>query len=81
MTALPSLNPHVKFTDIRCANGDVSLTWQGGKIARQVLEQAADLAGPWSPIFTNQTPTPITNSISIPASDGISQYFRIRVGQ
>ncbi len=79
MSALPSLYPAVKFTDIQYANGNVSLTWQGGQLVRQVVEQATDLGGPWTPVFTNQPPTPITNSINIPSAD--ATFFRIRVGQ
>jgi hypothetical protein len=81
MTPLPSLNPAIKFTSIQVANGTVGLTWTGGQVAQQVLEQASDLSGPWTPAFTNQPPTPVTNSISIPASGANSSYFRIRVGQ
>jgi hypothetical protein len=81
LNALPALNPPVKFTNIQFANSNVSLTWQGGQVAQQTVEQAADLSGPWTPVFTNQPPTPITNSIGVPASGGTSQYFRIRVGQ
>jgi 1,4-alpha-glucan branching enzyme len=81
MTALPSLNPSVKFTNIQSGNGNVSLTWQGGQVAQQIIEQAADLLGPWTPVFTNQPPTPITNSINIPAPDPSASYFRIRMSQ
>jgi 1,4-alpha-glucan branching enzyme len=81
LNALPSLNPPVKFTNIQFASGNVGLTWTGGQVAQQVLEQATDLSGPWMPVFTNQPPTPVTNSISLPASSGTSQYFRIQLGQ
>jgi 1,4-alpha-glucan branching enzyme len=81
MTPLPSLNPAIKFTSIQVANGTVGLTWTGGQVAQQVLEQASDLSGLWTPVFTNQPPTPVTNSITIPASGANSSYFRIRVGQ
>ena len=80
MTPLPSLFPAIKFTNIQFANGNVGLTWTGGQVAQQVLEQAADLSGPWTPVFTNQPPTPVTNSISIPSSGANSGYFRIRQG-
>jgi 1,4-alpha-glucan branching enzyme len=79
MNALPSLFPDIKFTDIQFANGNVSLNWTGGQVAQQILEQATDLSGPWTPVFTNQPPTPVTNSISIPSSNASSRYFRIRV--
>jgi 1,4-alpha-glucan branching enzyme len=80
MSALPSLLPAVKFTDIQVASGNVSLTWKGGQVARQVIEQATDVSGPWTPVFTNQPPTPITNSITIPVPDPTASYFRICVG-
>jgi hypothetical protein len=79
MTAPPSLSPPIKFTNIQFANGNVGLTWTGGQVAQQVLEQAPDLSGLWTPVFTNQPPTPVTNSISIPSSGATSAYFRIRV--
>jgi len=79
--ALPSLLQKVKITNIQYANGNVGLTWTGGQVAQQVVEEATDLGGPWSPVFTNQPPTPVTNSISLPSSAGSSRYFRIRVGQ
>jgi 1,4-alpha-glucan branching enzyme len=78
---LPSLLPPVKFTDIEFTNGSVSLTWTGGQVSQQVLEQAADLSGAWAPVFTNQPPTPVINTITIPSPDPVSRYFRIRVGQ
>src|SRR5882762_1811381 len=80
MTPLPSLNPAIKFTNIQVANSNVGLTWTGGQVTQQVVEQATDLSGPWTPVFTNQPPTPITNSISIPLSGANSGYFRIRQG-
>jgi 1,4-alpha-glucan branching enzyme len=80
LDALPSLNPAIKFTNIQFASDNVGLTWTGGQVAQQILEQATDLSGPWTPVFTNQPPTPITNSISIPSSAANSDYFRIRQG-
>jgi len=79
--ALPSLLQKVKITNIQYANGNVGLTWTGGQVAQQVVEEATDLEGPWSPVFTNQPPTPVTNSIGLPSTGGSSRYFRIRVGQ
>src|SRR5262249_52369833 len=61
MNPLPALYPSVKFTNIQFANGNVSLTWTGGQVAQQILEQATDLSGQWTPLFTNQPPTPTTN--------------------
>ncbi len=74
-----SVSSAPKFTNIQIANGNVSLNWTGPRSARQVVEQAGDLNGPWSPVFTNQPPTAITNSISIPTSATTSQFFRIRM--
>jgi len=81
MNALPLLFPDIKFTDIQIANGNVRLTWTGGQAAKQIVEQATDLSGPWTSLFTNQPPTPVTNSINIPSPDATSRYFRIRTGQ
>jgi 1,4-alpha-glucan branching enzyme len=80
MTPLPSLFPAIKFTNVQFANGSVGLTWTGGQVAQQILEQSSDLPGPWIPVFTNQPPTPITNSISVQSSGAISGYYRIRQG-
>lgn len=81
LNPLPSLLPPVNFTDIELANGNVSLTWTGGQVAQQVLEEATDLLGPWTAVFTNQPPTSVTNSINLPSPAATSLYFRIRVGQ
>lgn len=68
----------LKFTDIQVGGGNIKLSWQGGQTARQVIQQAVDLTGVWTPLFTNQPPTPISNSISIPISS--ARFFRIQVG-
>jgi 1,4-alpha-glucan branching enzyme len=73
-----SVSSPPKFTNIQTANGNVSLSWTGPP-SPQVIEQAADLNGPWTPVFTNQPPAPTTNSISISGSGASSQFFRIRI--
>ena len=75
LNAAPSLLPPVKFTNIQNGSGNVNLTWTGGQVAQQIVEQAANLAGPWTPVFTNQPPTAVTNSISIPALEPASSYY------
>lgn len=74
-----SVSSAPKFTNIQIGSGNVSLNWTGPHSARQIVEEAGDLNGPWSPVFTNQPPTPITNSISVPTSATTSQFFRIRM--
>lgn len=73
-----SVSSPPKFTNVKVANGNVSLNWTGPHSARQVVEEAANLIGPWSPVFTNQPPTPIANSISVMTSAN-SEFFRIRM--
>ncbi len=67
----------LRFTKVGLANGNLTLTWQGGQSARQILQQASDLNGPWSSVFTNQPPTSVTNSLTIPAT--VARHFRIQV--
>lgn len=70
----------LKITDLQVASGNATLTWQGGSSARQIVQHAADLSGTWTGIFTNQPPTPITNSMVVPAPGSGSRFFRIQVG-
>jgi 1,4-alpha-glucan branching enzyme len=69
----------LKFTDIKGVGGNLTLNWIGGQSARQIVQQADDLSGTWNSVFTNQPPTPVTNSITIPMPVSDSHYFRIQV--
>ena len=70
-------SPVLKFTDIRVQGGQVILSWKGGQAVRQILKQASQLSGPWNAIFTNNPPTAITNSITIPQPVSSTSLFRI----
>lgn len=76
-TAPNSPGSVLRFTDIQFTGTNINLSWQGGQAARQVVQQAATLGGTWTPVFTNQPPTAITNSIIVPAT--ASRFFRIQV--
>ena len=52
-----------------------TLLWTGGTRARQWLERTDALIAPdWQPVWTNPPPTPVTNSLPLPA-DG---FYRLR---
>jgi 1,4-alpha-glucan branching enzyme len=70
----------LKFIDIQLTSTNAVLTWKGGQSVRQLIQQTADLNGPWNPMFTNVPPTPITNSLTVPMPASESRYFRIQVG-
>ena len=69
----------LKFTDIQPTGGNVTLRWTGGQTVRQLIQQAGNLSGPWTPIHTNNPPTAITNSLTISNAVASPRYFRIQV--
>jgi len=73
-----AVNSVLKFTDIQVTGGNIGLSWKGGQSVRQVVQQAASLDSVWNAIYTNQPPTAVSNSITIPAST--ARFFRIQVG-
>jgi len=77
-TAPNSPGSVLKFTNIQVTNGNLSLQWQGGQSVQQVIQQADEAAGPWTSIFTNQPPTSVTNSTTIPLPP-MARLFRIQV--
>lgn len=58
----------LSFLAMRLESSRPLLTWKGGREARQYLERCLALDTPfappplWVPVFTNQPPTPVTNS-------------------
>jgi hypothetical protein len=59
----------------------VVLSWRGGVRARQLLEtteQPVPAAGDWQVIWTNEPPTPVTNTLS-PSLPGNRRYYRLRI--
>jgi 1,4-alpha-glucan branching enzyme len=69
----------LKFTDIQSAGTNVTLRWIGGQSVRQVVQQAGNATGPWSPIFTNPPPTAITNSLTISNAVNSARFYRLQV--
>jgi 1,4-alpha-glucan branching enzyme len=74
-TALPSL----QFSDIHATGTNMVMSWKGGPTARQIVQQATNLNGPWISIYTNQPPTAVSNSIALPISTGVAKFFRIQL--
>jgi 1,4-alpha-glucan branching enzyme len=71
----------LKITDIRVENGNVVLSWKGGQSVRQILKRAGQLTGTWTALYTNQPPTAISNSVTIPGPISSSTFFRIETGR
>jgi 1,4-alpha-glucan branching enzyme len=69
----------LKFINIQTGNGQIILNWKGGQAARQILKQASQPGGPWTAIYTNNPPTTITNSRTIPLPVSSISFFRIEV--
>jgi hypothetical protein len=72
-------NSVLKFIGGKVNNFGFNLSWQGGQTARQVLMQSTNLGATWKAIYTNQPPTPITNSINVPMSGGSASFYRIQI--
>ena len=69
----------LKFTDLRTSGGNLILDWIGGQAARQVIQQATNLGGVWTAIYTNQPPTAVTNSLSLTPSNASPRFYRIQI--
>jgi len=69
----------LKFTGIQAGNGQVTLNWKGGQAARQILKQASQPGGPWTAVYTNNPPTTVTNSRTIPLPVSSASFYRMEV--
>jgi 1,4-alpha-glucan branching enzyme len=69
----------LKLLSASLTGGNLTLKWKGGVNVRQVLQKANTVTGTWTPVFTNNPPTPLTNSLVLAAPDAQS-YFRISAG-
>lgn len=69
----------LKFLALQRTNQSVGLSWIGGQNARQVLQRADALAGPWTALHTNLPPTAITNTLNLSNQPGASQYYRLLI--
>ena len=68
----------LKFTDIHTSGTNVILRWIGGQSARQTVQQADSLSGPWTPLLTNLPPTSITNSLTISNAVNPARLYRLQ---
>ncbi len=68
----------LRFTSIQSVGSNLTLNWQGGTSARQVIQQSTTPNGPWTSLLTNLPPTLVSNSLIIPSTG--SRFFRIQVG-
>lgn len=69
----------LKFSRIERVGQGVTLQWTGGQFVRQIVQQANDPAGPWTPIHTNSPPTAITNSLVLVNTAATPGYYRIEI--
>jgi hypothetical protein len=71
-------SPASVFKVIAISNqtNQVLIKWTGGVIRTQYVEKASIVAGPWARIFTNQPPTPVTNTFS-QATNSLSGFYRV----
>jgi 1,4-alpha-glucan branching enzyme len=76
-----SANSVLKFTTVQAGNGTITLNWQGGQAARQVIQQAPGPNGPWTSLYTNPPPSSVTNSLNVPATTSTARCFRIQIEQ
>lgn len=69
----------LRFTSVQATNGNLTLNWNGGQAARQVLQTATDLSGSWSAFYTNSPPTAVSNSIVVHTAGANGRFFRIQI--
>jgi len=69
----------LQFTGVQLTGTNITLSWRGGQTARQLIQQSTNVSGGWIPIYTNQPPTPVSNSIVVPLSVGSGVYFKIQI--
>ena len=70
----------LRILDIEMDAIRLSISWQGGQQACQVLESTPSLTPPvlWTPLYTNQPPTAVQNEHTLPVPSGSSMFYRIR---
>ena len=69
----------LKLTGVQQAGEGPTLHWIGGQTARQVIQHASSLNGPWTSLYTNEPPTAITNSLTLSNTVASPAYFRIQI--
>jgi 1,4-alpha-glucan branching enzyme len=70
----------LRLLSIEPSGDALLLRWQGGVNARQYLQRSGSIESGWTNIYTNQPPTAVTNSITVPAPGGNTAFYRLRVG-
>ena len=68
--------------EVELSETGIRVDWRGGVSVTQVLESISDLtsaATPWTSIFTNLPPTPVTNSAVDPDTNTERRFYRIRI--
>jgi hypothetical protein len=68
----------LKLTGLLWTNEACQISWIGGTLRTQLVQQAATPGGPWLAIQTNLPPTPITNVLARPL-DGPAGFYRIAI--
>ena len=66
-------------TGVERAGANMAIRWKGGVAARQRLEGSPGI-GPtpeWSPLFTNEGPTPVTNTFIHVSPASSTMFYRI----
>lgn len=72
------------ITGLTPDGGGVRIDWQGGNLARQILESRTSLtsvAEIWAPLYSNTPPTPsITNALDAAGTNAV-HFYRIRASR
>ncbi|MBN1674090.1 MAG: hypothetical protein JXR37_23780 [Kiritimatiellae bacterium] len=74
----------LKILDIGSNTNGITLEWQGGVAATQIVECCEDLVNtnaPWLPVHTNAPPTTVTNLMVDLGATNQQLYYRIRVDE
>ena len=71
----------LRLIGLEMESPQIRVRWQGGTSARQIVEQRSWTNPPvWTSVFTNQPPTPLTNSVFLDLQ-GPGGCLRIRAGR
>jgi hypothetical protein len=80
-TAPNDSNSVLKITDIVQDGSGMRVYWQGGVQATQILEQRTNLVfgADWKPVFTNHSPTLVTNDLIDLGATNSAGFYRLKV--
>ena len=68
----------LRITGVDTTVSGVSLSWQGGIAATQLIEYTDNLAAEWYRVYTNEPPTAIEDNLALETTRR-QRFFRIRV--